>query len=617
MLSLLQYPAGRTVFAIIAGVLVSLAVHRYWIRFAPLNMLARVAKRNPQRLQARFVNSNVARPTADDDSVAQLLGPDASADEIETAKYLIADLDRHHPKILDHGHQVAVTVKAMAEESGWPEAKTRRLVAEAMFHDAGWMGVAPRLIDDPGPYAESEDIDMSRHPTYGQAVIGSLAEFFGGDQSAIPHHHERWDGMGYPNAAARDEIPEGARFLAVADSFVSLTAADLGGPALSPSAALAQISAGAGTWFDPVAVRSLLATSLRRTGSAVVGGATGVSILRALSTSWASTTAGVAVAASTAVGLSAIAPASPAPIRTTENVTVTTTSPMSTDRSTTTTTTTKPTKTTKRTVTTNKVTAPPQPGKTTTTKRPTGTTSATTAPGPQTTTPPSQLAQSDNGPVASTPTTASPVTVPNQTPQPTAAPTTSPPTPTTVRFVNKAPVANQDSATVNANSGTTAAVLSNDGDPEGRLNAASLRVVSGGSLGSASVQGSSIRYQAGANGGTDQVAYQVCDSDGGCATATLVVTIVAPINAVDDRVNVPANQSIAVRIGVLYNDVGRPDSSTLAVVAPPSVGSASVSGGSISFTVAGGMAPGSSTSLRYRICDSNGTCDEAVATIST
>ena len=56
-------------------------------------MLARVAKRNPQRLQARFVNSNVARPTADDDSVAQLLGPDASADEIETANVKIANLE--------------------------------------------------------------------------------------------------------------------------------------------------------------------------------------------------------------------------------------------------------------------------------------------------------------------------------------------------------------------------------------------------------------------------------------------------------------------------------------------------------------------------------------------
>jgi hypothetical protein len=436
--------------------------------------------------------------------------------------------------------------------------------------------------------------------------MGSLAEFLGGEHSAIPFHHERFDGKGYPNGVARTDIPEGGRLLAVADAYVSLTATDLGGPAVSASVALATISAGAGTKYDPAAVRALLATALRRTGAAVVGGATGVSFLRALSASWASTTAGVAVAAGTAIGLSAVAPAAsgqerpPAAVESTTSTSAATTStrPSST------------TPTTKRTTTTNRTTNTPVSKPTSTTKRNQPGTSSTAKP-VATTEPPEELATTEE-PTSTT--SAPPVTFPTPTPQPTSPPATAA---TTTRPANRAPVAGDDSLVVNANSGGDAAVLNNDGDPEGRLNAGSLRIVSGPSLGSATVQGTSIHYQARGTGGNDNVGYQVCDAEGACAGATLRVTVRPGVDAIDDSVKVPSNQWIAVRLGVLYNDTGDLNPSTLAIVNPPSTGNATVSNGSISFTVPGGMAPGSSTSLRYRICDNSGACDEATATITT
>lgn len=125
------------------------------------------------------------------------------------------------------------------------------------LHDLGKIGVRDDILNKPGPLSEEEWEVMRRHPDIGADMIAqhsALAEV----APIVRHHHERWDGSGYPAGLRGDVIPFGARILTVADSFDTITGARLYRPSLmTPIEAVEDISKRANHWYDPNVVDAL------------------------------------------------------------------------------------------------------------------------------------------------------------------------------------------------------------------------------------------------------------------------------------------------------------------------------------------------------------------------
>ncbi len=132
-----------------------------------------------------------------------------------------------------------------------------------LLHDAGKLAIPADVLNKRGRLTEAEWALMRRHPRIG----ARMCELAGAPPDAIAivrHHHERWDGRGYPSRLSAERIPLGARVLAVCDAFDAMTSPrPYRERPLSAPEALSRIQAGRGTQFDPRVVDTLLSSDLR------------------------------------------------------------------------------------------------------------------------------------------------------------------------------------------------------------------------------------------------------------------------------------------------------------------------------------------------------------------
>jgi putative two-component system response regulator len=110
--------------------------------------------------------------------------------------------------------------------------------------------VPDAVLLKPGRLTEAEWAQMRRHPVVGAEMVAGLPEYEGG-RAWIRHHHEAWDGSGYPDGLAGEAIPLGARILAVADSYDAMATDRPYRPALAPGAIVEQFRRGRGRQWDP------------------------------------------------------------------------------------------------------------------------------------------------------------------------------------------------------------------------------------------------------------------------------------------------------------------------------------------------------------------------------
>ncbi|HEV3231959.1 MAG TPA: HD-GYP domain-containing protein [Candidatus Dormibacteraeota bacterium] len=140
-------------------------------------------------------------------------------------------------------------------------------------HDIGKLGVPDAVLLKPGPLDPDEQKIMRKHPIIGSALIQNL-DFLNRSVPLVRHHHERWDGLGYPDGLAEDEIPLTARVFSVADSFDAATTDRPYRPARPVREAAADIVAGAGRAYDPDVIEAFAHAIERETLlSKVPGGA--------------------------------------------------------------------------------------------------------------------------------------------------------------------------------------------------------------------------------------------------------------------------------------------------------------------------------------------------------
>jgi HD-GYP domain-containing protein (c-di-GMP phosphodiesterase class II) len=125
-----------------------------------------------------------------------------------------------------------------------------------LLHDVGKVAVPDAILFKPAPLTDEERLLMERHPVIGWEILRDI-DFLGDAKLVVRHHHERWDGRGYPDNLAGEDIPVAARVFAVADTLDALTTDRPYRPAGSFAEARRIIGAGAGRQFCPSCVEAL------------------------------------------------------------------------------------------------------------------------------------------------------------------------------------------------------------------------------------------------------------------------------------------------------------------------------------------------------------------------
>ncbi len=163
---------------------------------------------------------------------------------------LSAAIEARDPYARGHASRVTVFSQAMARRVGLDKERLSVLRLGALLHDVGKLTVPPAVLLKSGPLTEIEIVQVRRHPAAGVRMLRSL----GAPREILPtvlHHHERWDGAGYPRGRAGERIPIEARILTVADSFDAMTSIrPYRAPRHAPDA-LEELRRYAGTQFDP------------------------------------------------------------------------------------------------------------------------------------------------------------------------------------------------------------------------------------------------------------------------------------------------------------------------------------------------------------------------------
>ncbi len=156
------------------------------------------------------------------------------------------------------GDAAARDVEALGRELGMKEDELQDVIYAARIHDLGKLIVPEKILCKPGPLTEDEFYLVKMHPLVGAEIVSCIPESER-LQKIIKHHHERFDGSGYPDGLRGEEIPLGSRILAVVDGYLTMMTDRPFAPRYSPSEAMAELERCSGTQFDGMLVRLFLA----------------------------------------------------------------------------------------------------------------------------------------------------------------------------------------------------------------------------------------------------------------------------------------------------------------------------------------------------------------------
>jgi putative nucleotidyltransferase with HDIG domain len=182
---------------------------------------------------------------------------------LEAIESLNATVDAKDPYTAGHSARVQRIALAVAEELGVPLQRLDAVRFGGLFHDIGKIAVPDAILVKPAKLDYWEYTRMKMHSAEGARIVGKLGRL----RDTVPiirHHHERWDGKGYPDGLAAEEIPLEAAIVGLADSWDAMTTDRPYHRALSPQEALAEIRGGKGTQFSPAVVDAFLAAAAAR-----------------------------------------------------------------------------------------------------------------------------------------------------------------------------------------------------------------------------------------------------------------------------------------------------------------------------------------------------------------
>ncbi len=176
----------------------------------------------------------------------------------EAVEALADVVDMRDPYTFNHSHRVAEFVRGIGVHLGLSQDVVEEIAAAARVHDVGKIGVRDAVLLKAGPLTDEEYAEIKRHPDIGAKLTARFPDFARGT-AYIRHHHERWDGRGYPQGLRGQQIPLGARIISVADTYDALTSSRVYRSALDEDVARAELARVAGTQLDPEVVTAFFA----------------------------------------------------------------------------------------------------------------------------------------------------------------------------------------------------------------------------------------------------------------------------------------------------------------------------------------------------------------------
>ena len=156
-----------------------------------------------------------------------------------------------------HSTRLAEWSMRVGQELGFEEAELQNLEVAALLHDIGKVGIPDSILRKPSRLDEEEYALMKKHPEYGWAVLRMLPGFERGALDIL-HHHENFDGTGYPAGLKGTEIPPVSRIVSVIDAFDAMVSSRPYRKGLPYKEAIRRLVAASGSQFDPVAVKCFL-----------------------------------------------------------------------------------------------------------------------------------------------------------------------------------------------------------------------------------------------------------------------------------------------------------------------------------------------------------------------
>jgi diguanylate cyclase (GGDEF)-like protein len=169
---------------------------------------------------------------------------------LATVRMLADAIECKDPEVRVHSDEVAAYVAAVADELTMEGQRREQLIFASLLHDVGKIGISERILLKPGKLTDEERSVIELHPRIGCRLIEQVPALRG-MATAVLHHHERFDGRGYPSRLKGEEIPLEARIVCVADCFSAMTSDRPYRDGMSVEDACDELERNAGTQFDP------------------------------------------------------------------------------------------------------------------------------------------------------------------------------------------------------------------------------------------------------------------------------------------------------------------------------------------------------------------------------
>lgn len=167
-----------------------------------------------------------------------------------TIRAIMSTLHEKNKMEEQHSNRVSVLCKSMGEALGLPLNKIEELKSVGLLHDIGIIGIDENIVNKPGKLTDIEWKEMKRHPEIGYRILSTVNDMAEMAKYVL-HHHERWDGKGFPCGLKEEEIPLMSRIIAIANDYDYMTSEMNEKIALTEEIALEALQKKAGSHFDP------------------------------------------------------------------------------------------------------------------------------------------------------------------------------------------------------------------------------------------------------------------------------------------------------------------------------------------------------------------------------
>lgn len=177
--------------------------------------------------------------------------------DLQAVQSLALAVEAKDPYTKGHSERVAEIARRLAIAMGFPEREVARVHTAGILHDIGKIGVPEDILHKQGKLSDEEYSIIRQHPVDGHNILKPL-DFLADILPAVYHHHEQYDGTGYPDRLSGDAIPLWSRLLQVADTFDAMTSTRPYRIAMDKARAIDEIIRCSGTQFDPEVVKALM-----------------------------------------------------------------------------------------------------------------------------------------------------------------------------------------------------------------------------------------------------------------------------------------------------------------------------------------------------------------------